>query len=111
MLRIVGLAKFFWAEAVKTAYYVINQSPSTMINLKPPMEMWNGKLAKYSSLHVFRCLVYVIYNSHKRTKLNPKSRKCIFLGYADGVKRHRLWDLTAHKVVVSRDVLFVENEL
>nr|KYP42748.1 Retrovirus-related Pol polyprotein from transposon TNT 1-94 [Cajanus cajan] len=111
MLRTAGLAKSFWAEAVKTACYLINRSPSTAIGLKTPMEMWNGKPSNYSSLHVFGCPVYVMYNSQERTKLDPKSRKCIFLGYADNVKGYRLWDPTARKVVVSRDVVFAETEL
>ena len=75
------------------------------------MEMWSGKPIDYSSLHVFGCPGYVTYNSQERSKLDPKSRKCIFLGYADGVKGYRLWDPTAHKVIVSRDVIFAENEL
>ena len=33
------------------------------------------------------------------------------MGYADGVKGYRLWDPTARKVIVSRDVIFAENEL
>jgi len=90
MLQTAGLAKSFWAEAAKTACYVINRSPSTTIGLKTPMEMWNDKPADYSSLHVFGCPVYVMYNTQERTKLDPKSRKCIFLGYADGVKRYRV---------------------
>jgi hypothetical protein len=111
MLRTAGLAKSFWAEAVKTACYMINRSSSTAIGLKTPMEMWNKKPGNYSSLHVFGCPVYVMYNSQERTKLDPKSRKCIFLGYADGVKGYRLWDPTTHKIIVNRDVIFAENEL
>ena len=75
------------------------------------MEMWIGKPADYSNLHSFGCPVYVMYNAQERTKLDPKSRRCIFLGYADGVKGYRLWDPTAHKVVISRDVIFVEDQL
>ena len=37
--------------------------------------------------------------------------RCIFLGYADGVKGYRLWDPTAHKIIISRDVIFVEHQL
>src|ERR1044072_4585693 len=95
MLRTAGLAKSFWAEAVRTACYVINRSPSTAIDLKTLMEMWKGKPGDYSSLHVFGCSVYVMYNSQERTKLDPKSRKCIFLGYVNGVKGYRLWDPTS----------------
>ncbi|GKF73461.1 gag-pol polyprotein, partial [Tanacetum coccineum] len=52
-----------------------------------------------------------MYNSQETTKLDLKSRKCLFLGYADGVKGYRLWDPTAHKVVVSRDVVFMEDKI
>jgi len=48
MLKAAGLGKSFWAEAVNTACYVINRSPSTAIELKTPMEMWTGKPADYS---------------------------------------------------------------
>nr|GEW42722.1 retrovirus-related Pol polyprotein from transposon TNT 1-94 [Tanacetum cinerariifolium] len=110
MLATASLGKSFWAEAVNTACYVINHSPSTAIELKTPIEMWTGKPVNYSDLHIFRSPVYVMYNSQKTTKLDPKSRKCLFLGYADGIKGYRLWDPTAHKVVVSRDVVFMEDK-
>lgn len=32
------------------------------------------------------------------------------MGYADGVKGYRLWDPTAHKVIISRDAIFVEDK-
>ena len=111
MLRTAGLSNSFWAEAANTACYVINRSPSTAIDLKTPMEMWTGKPADYSTLHSFGCPAYVMYNTQERTKLDPKSRKCIFLGYAEGVKGYRLWDPTTHKVIISRDVIFVEDRL
>jgi hypothetical protein len=91
------VAKSFLAEAAKTACYVINRSPST-----PP---------DYSSLHVYGCIVYTMHSSQERTKPDPKSKKCIFLGYADNMKGYRLWDPTARKLVVGRDVVFAENEL
>ncbi|KAH9689170.1 Integrase catalytic domain-containing protein [Citrus sinensis] len=111
MLRTAGLPNSFWAEAAKTAYYIVNRSPSTAIGLKTTMEMWTGKPADYSYLHAFGCPMYVMYNAQERKKLDAKSRRCIFLGYADGVKGYRLWDTTAHKIVISRDVIFVEDQL
>ncbi|KAH9672574.1 hypothetical protein KPL70_017783 [Citrus sinensis] len=86
MLRAAGLPNSFWAEAAKTACYIVNRSPSTVIGLRTAMEIWTGKPANYSYLHVFGCLMYVMYNAQERTKLDAKSRRCIFLGYADGVK-------------------------
>ena len=63
MLKTANLVKSFWAEIVKIAYYVINRSPSTAINLKTPMEIWIDKSADYSHLHTFGSLMYVMYNT------------------------------------------------
>jgi len=111
MLKAAGLGKSFWVEAVNTACYVINQSPSTAIELKTPMEIWAGKPADYSRLYIFGSPVYVMYNTQEVSKLDSKSKKCVFLGYANGVKGYCLWDPTAHKVVISRDVIFAEDKM
>nr|GEV67512.1 Gag-Pol polyprotein [Tanacetum cinerariifolium] len=52
-----------------------------------------------------------MYNSQETRKLDLKSRKCLFLGYDDGVKGYRLWDHTAYKVVFSRDIVFMEDKI
>ncbi|GJT82694.1 retrovirus-related pol polyprotein from transposon TNT 1-94 [Tanacetum coccineum] len=74
-------------------------------------KIWTGKLINYSDLNIFESPVYMMYNTQETTKLDLKSRKCLFLGYADGVKGYRLWDPTTHKVVVSRDVVFIEDKI
>nr|GEW83047.1 Gag-Pol polyprotein [Tanacetum cinerariifolium] len=58
MLATASLGKSFWAEAVNTACYVINRSPSTAVELKTPMEMWTGNPFKYSDLHIFGVPMY-----------------------------------------------------
>jgi hypothetical protein len=47
--------------------------------------------------------------SEERSKLDPNSRQCIFLGYGKGIKGYKFWDPTANKAVISRDVVFDEN--
>jgi hypothetical protein len=49
--------------------------------------------------------------SEKWSKLDPKSRKCVFLGYKKRVKGYKFWDLMADKAVISRDVVFDENSI
>ena len=49
--------------------------------------------------------------SHKRTKLDAKSIRCIFIGYQEEVKGYKLWDPTNKKVIISRNVTFDESEL
>ncbi|GJX27388.1 retrovirus-related pol polyprotein from transposon TNT 1-94 [Tanacetum coccineum] len=68
------------------------------IELKTPIEMWMRKPINCSDLYIFRSLVYVTYNTQETTKLDSKSKKCLFLGYADEVNGYHLWDPTAHKI-------------
>ena len=42
MLISAKLSKQFWEEAVTTATFLVNRSPSTTFNFKTPKEMWSG---------------------------------------------------------------------
>ncbi|GKV15591.1 hypothetical protein SLEP1_g26368 [Rubroshorea leprosula] len=43
MLRMATLTKPFWGEAINTAVYLINQSPSVPLNFEIPEKAWTGK--------------------------------------------------------------------
>ena len=81
------LSKALWAEALSTAYYIVNRSPSSEINFKTPIELWSGKLTDYSNLRVLGCPAYAHI---KQRKLEPRALKGVFLGYPDGVKGYKL---------------------
>ncbi|GKG18422.1 retrovirus-related pol polyprotein from transposon TNT 1-94, partial [Tanacetum coccineum] len=53
-----GLPKTFWVEETYTAAYLINRSPSRMIEKKTPMEMWSGHPSDYGMLRIFGCVAY-----------------------------------------------------
>lgn len=84
---------------------MINHSPHLSLEFKTLIEVWSGASIDYSNLKVFG---YLSYMHMKDEKLNPRARKCIFLGYGSGVKGHRLWGPNSKKVVTSRDVMFDE---
>ena len=104
-----GLVKIFWADVVSMACYLINRSPRAALDGKVAEEVWTGNEVNYFGLRVFGCPAYVHVPSEKRSKLDPKSRQCIFLEYGKGVKGYKFWDPTANKAVISRDVVFGEN--
>ena len=104
-----GLPKQFWAEAVNTAAYLINRGPSVPLEHKIPEEVWSGKEVKLSHLRVFGCVAYVHISDQGRNKLDPKSKKCTFIGYGEDEFGYRLWDDENRKMIRSRDVIFNER--
>jgi hypothetical protein len=59
MLSGAGLGKEFWAEAVSTACYLVNRSPSSALDDTTPHEVWSGKKPSLQHLRVFGCDTYV----------------------------------------------------
>ena len=86
---------------METACYLVNISPSSELEDKTPHEVWNGKKPSLSHLRVFGCDAYVHVPKEKRTKLDNKFERCIFIGYKDGLKGYKIWNLETRNVVYS----------
>jgi hypothetical protein len=78
---------------VGTTCYLVNRSPSSTLDDKTPHEVWSGKKPSLQNLRVFGCDDYVHVPKENRSKLDKKAEKCIFIGYKDGVKGYKLWNL------------------
>eukprot|EP00253_Pinus_taeda_P027949 PITA_27949 len=90
MLSGAELGQEFWAEAMDTACYLVNRSPSSALEDKTPQEVWTGKKPTLSHLRVFGCDAYVHVPKEKRTKMDIKSEKCIFIGEVKDVIKHEV---------------------
>jgi hypothetical protein len=109
MLKAKGLPKIFWAEAVHTAAYLLNRSPTSALQHRTPFEAWHGWKPKVTYFKIFGCIAYAHIPSQKRHKLEDNSVKCIFMGYRMETKGYRCYDPLTKKLIVSRDVLFDEK--
>ena len=83
----------FWAEAVNTAVYLRNRSPTSALKDKTPFECWFGDKPDVSNLRVFGCICFVHTPDNLQKKLDPKSTKAIFVGYPLGTNGYKLYDL------------------
>jgi transposase InsO family protein len=81
MLNEKNLPNYFWAEAVATAIYIMNRTPTLAVHGMTPEEKFTGKKTDVSHLIMFGCIAYVHVPEEKRSKLDPKAEKCIFIGY------------------------------
>ncbi|KAL1535775.1 Retrovirus-related Pol polyprotein from transposon TNT 1-94 [Salvia divinorum] len=110
MLFASGLPKKFWAEDISTAAALINKCPSSAISDETPDKRWYVSLGDYAALRTFGCAAYAHV---KQNKLEPRARKCVMLGYPEGVKGYRLWCLEKgdQKIIITRDVTFAETEI
>ena len=84
---------------------------STLLGYGILEEAWTSKKVSYSFLKTFGCEAFAHIDSENRTKLEAKSKKCVFVGYRINEFGYRLWDFDNHKIIRSRDVIFNEKVL
>ena len=69
------------AKVINIFVYLINRGPSTPAGCGILEEAWTGKKLIYSFLKTFGCEAFALIDSENRTKLEAKSKKCVFVGY------------------------------
>jgi hypothetical protein len=108
MLNEKNLPNYFWAETIKTTVYIMNQTPTTVVHVMTPEEKFTGKKPDVLHFRVFGCITYMHDPNKKRSKLDPKAKKCIFIGYSSEQKGCKCFNPSTWKLQVSRDVMFDE---
>src|SRR5450631_1333284 len=110
MIHAQRLGHEFWAEVVCNAVYVRNRCPTKAVEGMTPEEAWSGRMPHVSHMRVFGCVAYAKVPDQRRTKLDAKGVKCLFLGYCEGTKAYRLICLETKKIIKSPDVVFFEDK-
>ena len=106
----MNVPKHFWGYAVLTANYLINRTPSRVLHGKIPYQvMFPDKDLYILPPKLFGCVSFVHNLSPGRDKLDPRSYKCIFLGYSLTQKGYKCYSPSLRKHFVSADVTFFEN--
>ncbi|KAL5838389.1 hypothetical protein ACOSQ3_015558 [Xanthoceras sorbifolium] len=105
----MNVPKPFWADAVSTACFLINRMPSSVLHGEIPYKiLFPNKSLFPVDPRIFGSTCFVRDVRPHVTKLDPKSLKCIFLGYSRLQKGYRCYCPSLNKYLVSVDVTFME---
>ncbi|KAL0641392.1 hypothetical protein Bca4012_102577 [Brassica carinata] len=87
-----------------------NRVPTRVLKKLSPFEVLNKAKPHIDHLRVFGCLCYVMIPGERRNKLEAKSTKAMFIGYSITQKGYKCYDPATRRVMVSREVKFVETK-
>jgi len=99
------LGKEMWGEAVTTAVYMINRSPTTAVD-KLPAEIWYQQKQDLSNIKIFGTRVSTKILTYLK-KLDIHARHGILVGY--GLNSYRIWDPKRKETFMARDLNFYSN--
>jgi hypothetical protein len=101
-----SLPATYWAEALHTATHLLNRLPSKAVSHPTPHFALYSTAPSYDHLRVFGCACYPNISATAPNKLSPRSTRCLFLGYSPDHKGYQCLDLTSHRIIISRHVVF-----
>ncbi|PKI53574.1 hypothetical protein CRG98_026024 [Punica granatum] len=90
--------------------YYVPDIKSNLLSIGQLLERGYDINMKDSALSIRDKNDKLITHEEKRTKLEDKSQKCIFLGYGENSSGYKLYNPVTHKIVMSRDVKFDEEQ-
>ncbi|KAH9651466.1 Integrase catalytic domain-containing protein [Citrus sinensis] len=109
MLNENALPKYFWAEAVNIACYVLNRVLIRPHLNKTPYELWKDRKPNIGYFKVFGCKCFILNTKDNLGKFDPKSDVGIFLGYSNSSKAYRVYNKRTLVVEESMHVTFDES--
>jgi len=103
------MPKFLWVEACSTTVYVQNKTPHRALGKITSESVFTGKKPEVSHFRIFGSLAYCHIPEEKRKKLDQTVEKGYFVGYSENAKAYRIYLPGNRKIVVRRDVKFMED--
>jgi len=92
LLNETNLPKYFWVDAIKTAFYVSNRVLIRLLLKKITYELFKGRKPNISHFKIFCCKCFVLNNGKDNLDKFDKSNKGIFLCYSSTTGKKLLRD-------------------
>ncbi|XP_071713646.1 uncharacterized protein [Rutidosis leptorrhynchoides] len=103
-----GLPLNMWSECILTSCYLINRTPTAVLNGKSPYETVFKSDPNLSHLKCFGCLCFSV-DLNPKDKFSSRSTKCILIGFSNVKKGYKLLSLEDKSIFYSRDVKLYET--
>jgi hypothetical protein len=84
---------------------MFNRAPTRSLNGATPYELWHCKKPNVAHLRTFGCHEHVKKLGPGISKLSDRATPGVMMGYEEGARAYRILDLTASKLLISRDVV------
>ena len=111
----IGVPKYLWGEAIITSAYLINSLPSCVLKFETPRQALiklfphAHVLSSNLPFKIFGCSIFVHVHPQNRSKLDPQSIKCVFIGYSTYKKGYECFCSNTRRVFETMDVTFFEQ--
>ncbi|KAI5344342.1 hypothetical protein L3X38_012219 [Prunus dulcis] len=103
----------FWGHVVLSATYLINRTPSWVLDFKTPRDVFGDHVSPIFisklPLKVFGRVAYVHVYSHQQSKLDPCALRCVFISYSSTQKGYKCHYAPNKNVHVTLDMTFHEE--
>ncbi|GJX08047.1 retrovirus-related pol polyprotein from transposon TNT 1-94 [Tanacetum coccineum] len=109
MLNEQSLPQKFWCNVVDTSTYILHQILIRVILGKTPYELLRGRKPTLDYFRVFGSKCFILNTKDYLTKFDPKSYKCVFLGYSQNSKAYIILNKHTRKVKESLNMTFDET--
>ena len=108
----MNVPKHLRIDAVSIAYFFINRMSLSILNWGTPYhQLFPNNSSFPIDPKVFGCTCFVLDIRPQVSKVDPKSLKCIFVGYSSVQKGYRCYCPTLRRYFVSIDVTFFKTAL
>ncbi|GJS17951.1 retrotransposon protein, putative, ty1-copia subclass [Tanacetum coccineum] len=108
MMNLTNMPKSFWGYALEFAARTLNMVLTKKVE-RTPYEIWHSKAPNLSYLRFWSCEALVKQDVPE--KLDPRSIKCIFVGYPKEMMGYYFYYLLKNKIFVAQNAEFFENSL
>ncbi|KAK5785187.1 hypothetical protein PVK06_039741 [Gossypium arboreum] len=115
LLFTTNVPKYLWGKALLTATYLINRMPSKFLKFQTPQSIFLQHFPHFKPissilpLKIFGCTVFIQNIAPNKSKLDPKSLKCVLVGYSSLKKGYKCYHPPSKRFFTTMDITFYEQ--